>query len=155
MLSILLMAVPDYWTYETFMFEGLWQLAANSVWKQQETHIMLWGNELYSNTYQRQSWHMHQTSILNKRLSSGVFLSSSADLPTLTLTSDQRTMAGWESLLPPLESSACACVHPPCFSRPLRRKEALSRSISDLSCSSSSTQPGWLEHSAALDSIYI
>lgn len=53
-----------------------------------------------------------------------------------------------ESYCEPHSRAQCVCIHPVSHS-PLRRKEALSHSISDLSCSSSTTtQPSWLEHSA-------
>lgn len=96
---------------------------------------------------------MQPASLENKCLSTGVLqpLSSCADLPSLTPRQHTLTEAVLRSednggvrvtATTTRAQCVCVCVHPPRFSRPLRRKEALSRSISDLSCSSSTAQPG-------------
>lgn len=96
---------------------------------------------------------MHPASLESKCVSTGVLqhLKSSADIPSLTPRQHTLTDSVVRSedngrvrvtATKAQELSMCVCVHSLRFSRPLRRKEALSRSISDLSCSSSTAQPG-------------
>ena len=96
---------------------------------------------------------MLHASLESNYVSTGVLqlLKNSADIPSLTPR--QHTLA--DSVLrsedngrvrvtatTAQELSMCVCVHSLRFSRPSRRKEALSRSISDLSYSSSTAQAG-------------